>query len=411
MKLTYKYRIYPNKKQGEALLDIFELCNDLYNSALEERISFYNRYGKGVSYSDQTGELTLMKNDPNFNQEIREELLNIHSQVLQQVLKQVDTSYQNFFRRVKSGADKVGFPRFKSIDRFRSICFPQCNLISGGVKRLPNNKLVVKGIPGELKVVWHRSLPKEDYVKQIRIEKQSGKYYLCIHLDNVASQPLASTGKTLAIDLGLNTFIVADDGSSFHHPKPYKTSKDKLAHQSRKLEKKKRGSNNRKRLVKQIGRTYERITNIRTDFLHRVAKQLVVENDVIIIEKLNVKGMLEQEKPVYIEGQPFKILPKKSNIQDASWATFVALLTYKAERAGRKIIEVNPRGTSKTCSCCGNIKEDLTLKDRIYNCEICKISIDRDLNAAYNIRSRGLGISLAVPANAGASEAAAFMPQ
>ena len=376
MILSYKYRIYLNKEQRKVLEQNFRFCSFLYNCALEERNSYYKKYKKSISYASQTAQL------PEIKKSFKEQSQNIYSQSLQQVLKRLDASYKNFFRRVGQKASKAGFPRYKSADRYRSIVFPQSDLKKGGVKLLDNKKLNIFGIPGEVRVKWHR--PYQGRCKQITLLKQGEHFYIVLSCDGVPKALLPKTGKEIGIDLGLNSFIMADDGTKFHHPKPYKTAKEKLAWHNRRLAAKQRGSNNRKRAKRSLAKCYERVSNVRNDFLHKVAKQLVAENDRIIIEDLNVKSMLEAKG----------FVAKKSNIQDASWARFASLLAYKAERAGKLLIRVNPKNTSKKCFCCSNIKADLTLEDRTYNCEACGFAIDRDLNAALNIK--WLGTSLMI---------------
>ena len=374
MKLSYKYRLDLSAEQVEILQKNFNFCRFLYNSALQEKISFYKKFQKSVSYNSQSAFL------PEIKQNFSEQTDSIYSQSLQQVLKRLDGAYQNFFRRAKQG-ETPGFPRYKSVDRMRSICFPQSDLTGFGVKLLENKSLKIYGIPGEVKVIWHR--PFQGRCQQVTIVKQSGNYYIVLSCDDIPLETLPSTGKTIAIDMGIDSFVTLDDGTKFHHPRPYKTAKEKLAYLNRKLALKQRGSNNRQRVRESISRAYDRISNIREDFQHKLSKQIVTDNDVIIIEKLNIKGMLE--------AKGFEV--NKSNIQDASWGRFVNKLTYKAERAGRKIVEVNPRNTSKMCSGCGNIKRSLALADRIYKCETCSLMMDRDHNAAINIRR--LGTSLA----------------
>jgi putative transposase len=380
MKRTYKYMLRPNALQRETLQNIFWFCRFLYNCALEERVSSYKKYHKSPSYKNQSAEL------PQIKEMFAVETANIHSQSLQQVLKQVDVSYQNFFRRVKNKEGKVGFPRFKKENRFKSICFPQPDpfLKKNCIKLLPSGKLKISRIPGELKVVWHRELPKEARCKQVRIVKQADKYYICFSCEGVAEQPLPKTNKTMAFDLGITNFITADDGTRIHHPKPYKTAKEKLAFLNKRLAAKQQGSNNRKKALVALQRASEKVKRVREDFQHKVAKQLVTNNDVIILEDFNVKSMLEAEGSEV----------NKSNVSDAAWGSFAAKLLYKAESAGRVVILVNPRNTSKMCSACKNIKEDLKLHDRTYNCNACGVAIDRDLNAAYNIKR--LGTSLGV---------------
>lgn len=171
-----------------------------------------------------------------------------------------------------------------------------------------------------------------------------------------------------------------DDGTQFHHPKPYKTSKEKLASLQRKLALKQRGSKKRRQVKSQIAKQFARISNIRKDNHHKVAKQLVQNYDKIAIEDLDVKEMMESDT-----------LHHKESLSEVALGNFAQILSYKAARAGKQVVKVDPRNTSKTCSSCGNIKHDLTLKDREYCCSNCGLQIDRDLNAAYNIRARAFG--------------------
>jgi len=376
MMLSYKYRIYPNDIQRKALDSTFGFCRSLYNCALEERISYYKKYGKSLSYNSQSKELLEIK-------ECFSEAEAVYSQTLQQTLKQLDVAFVNFFRRVKNSKDKPGFPRFKNKDRFRSILFPQCNLISGGIKLLKNNKIKISKIPGEIKTIWHR--PFQGRCKQVRIVKSIDKYYIILTCEDVPKEHRTPTGKIIGIDLGIENFITMDDGIQFHHPKPYKTAKEKLTYLQRCRAAKQRGSNNDKKIKVQIAKQCEKIANIRKDYQHKITKQLIKEYDTIYIEKLNIKGMLETKG--------FEV--KNSNITDASWGNFVAILKYKAENANSLIVEVNPRNTSKTCSHCGKIKETLTLKDRIFKCEACGFEMDRDQNAAINIKRAGTALMMA----------------
>jgi putative transposase len=381
---TFKYRLYPSAKQRKALFATFKFCRLLYNSALQERISFYKTFGKSRKYTEQAAFLPEIKAD--FADELQTQksaltspINKIHSQVLQQVLKQLDVSYQNFFRRVKEGSEAPGFPRFKNRDRFRSICFPQVStdlLNMLGVK-LTDNKLKIFGIDGDIRIVFHR--PFEGIAKQCRIVKKNDNFYLCISCDNIAAKPLPRTNKTIGIDLGIVSFVTLDDGTKFHHPRPYQTAKEKLAYYQRKLALKQKGSLNRLKVKNSLSKVHEKISNIREDFQHKLANKIIAENDTIIIEKLNIKSMLE--------AKGFEV--NKSNIQEASWGKFVSKLIYKAESAGRSIREVNPMNTSKTCSHCGKINKELTLRDREFRCEACGFAMDRDRNAAINIRRLG----------------------
>jgi putative transposase len=375
MRLSFKYRIFLNKIQLEELNSIFKFCNFLYNSSLQEKISHYKKYKKGLSYFDQCKHL------PEIKVLFPEETKNIHSQSLQFILKTVDNSYKLFFRKFKNKSKEFGYPRYKPLNRFKSICFPQCNLITGGVK-LFNNKLIINGISGEIKVKFHR--PFKGRCKTVQIKKEGNNFYIILSCENVQKNILSKTNKTIALDLGIEAFITTDDGHKVYHPKPYKTAKDKLKLLNQKLALKQKDSINRRKAISALQKCYTKITNIRNDWQHKVANDLIKQNDIIIVEKLNIKVMLESKG--------FEV--KKSNITDASWGNFVSLLKYKAESAGREIIEVDPRNTSKICSCCGELNKDLNLSNRTYYCDSCKITIDRDQNAALNIRR--LGTSLAI---------------
>lgn len=373
MRRSFKYRIYLNKAQEEALNTAFYMCRTLYNSALEERISSYKKLNKFISYKQQSAYL------PEIKESFKEENKFVYAQSLQYTLKTLDNAYKGFFSRCKSGKTP-GFPRYKSYLKNQSICFPQCNMINGGVKLLQNQKLKIYGIPGEVKIILHR--PWKGDCKTVQIKKQGDEYYLILSCNNVEKNILEKTGKTVGIDLGITNFITTDDGTKFHHPKAWRTSKEKLAFKQRKLSCQKRGSKNRLKTIKSLRKTHNKIVNQRDDWQHKMANHLVRTYDNIVIEDLNVKGMLE--------AKGFDV--SKGNISDASFGNFVSKLTYKAESADKLLIKVNPRNTSKTCSCCGNVKKDLSILCREYLCDQCGISIDRDINAAKNILVLGTSL-------------------
>jgi putative transposase len=382
MKLAYKYRLYPTRIQREALDAVFSSCRFLYNNALEQRIAAYRTQKKSLSYNEQAGELKGIV-------DAFSEYENVYSQTRQQVLKTLDKAFKSFFRRIREKASKAGFPRFKNKFRFRSICFPQVSpdlSVAGGVKLLPNGKLKVFGIPNELKLVMHR--PFQGRAKQARIVREADRFFLVLSCDGVPKAPLPKTGKTAGADLGLQTFIVLSDGTKFHSPKPYKTSLEKLRFKQRKLAAKlvingDKRTNNVARLRKEIARTHAHVANVRKDFSHKVANELFQRYDTVCYENLNVKEMLEQERA---EGS---LAPLNRNIVDAGWGFFTDLLPYKAERADKVAVAVVAKGTSKTCSSCGNVKDTLSLAERTYHCEACGFAMDRDLNAAINIHERG----------------------
>jgi len=336
------------------------MCRNLYNSALQERRDFYKKYNKSRSYIDQAKFLCEIK-------EILPEYKNIHSQILQDILKRLDKSFQGFFRRLKSG-EKPGFPRFLSKDRYNSFCFPQSGF------KIVNNRLNLSKI-GSIKINLHRELIGKIKTCTI-IVNNLGEWSACFSTE-VEKQAMIKTNKSVGIDLGITNYLTKSDGETIA-PSKYI---DKYLNQLKLLSKrysKNKTSAKRKRLA----RLHKKIVNSRVDWQHKVANQLIKENDVIILEDLNVRNMVDKNKSNTM----------KRHIYDASWSRLTEYITYKAEYADKRVVLVNPMNTSKMCSCCKNIKTDLKLYDRIYHCESCKATLDRDYNASLNILNLGLEV-------------------
>ena len=373
MRLSLKYRIYLTRKQEDLFRSSLFFCNDLYNTALQERNSYYERYKnsdnvkKSLNYYDQAASLKEIESE-----------IKIYSQTKQDVLKRVENAYKGFFRRVKINPSKAGFPRFKNRNSYNSLTFPQVDpTLSKGCIRLSGNLVNIFGL-GEVKINLHR--PIIGRCKTVMIKKEANRYYLIVSCDDVPIEPLPKTGKTCGIDLGIKSFVCLDDGTEFHHPKPYKTSKEKLAFLQQKLALKQSGSKKRRQVKTQIAKLSSRIVNIRKDFQHKLSKSIVTDYDRIAIEDLNIKSMIES-----------KTLHHKESLAEASLGSFTQMILYKAERAGKEVVRVNPKNTSRTCSGCGNIKDQLDLKERIYRCSRCNLEIDRDQNAAKNIMFAAFG--------------------
>ena len=360
---TYKYRLYPTEAQTKCLEKTFGLCRFLYNSALEERIAYYKKYNKGISCFDQYNYLPEIKAlFPEYN--------NIHSQVLQSTLKRLDSSYQGFFRRVKRG-EKSGFPRFKNKDRFHSIFYPQSGF---GVKDTKSKwtHLNLSKI-GHIPMLKHRNM--EGNLKTCQIIKSStGKYYACLTCKDVPKEHLAKTGKEIGIDLGIKNLIAMSNGNQIDNPKHFKKIHIKLTVAQQRLAKKSFKDSKRKASKLAVARQYEKVINQRKDFYHKISKSLIKDFDIIHVEKLNIKEM-----------KSWRNLNRE--IQNAAWDQLVQMLFYKAESADKKVVQVDPKNTSKMCSSCGKLVEK-TLSERIHKCE-CGLEIDRDHNAAINIYNRG----------------------
>ena len=352
---TFKYRLYPTRKQIEFIDSQIELHRQLYNSALEHRIVCYKNFKHNVGYNEQATSLKSLR-------EIDERFTECNFSSLQQTLRRLDKAYKAFFSRIKKG-EKAGFPRFRGKDRFDTI---QYGSFGDGCS-IKNNKLRLQNI-GEVKVKWHR--PIEGKIKTIQITRKNGRYYACFFLD-IIPKTLPKTGKSVGIDVGIESFLVTSDELYIDSPKYFRKSEKKLKTSQQTLSRRVKGSTRRQKAKYIVAMTHQKIANQRLDFLHKIARMIVNENDIIVVEKLQIQNMIKNRH-------------LSKSIADAGWGMFLQILKYKAEEAGKRVIEVNPRGTSQECSVCGEIvKKNLSV--RIHSCPYCSTVLNRDHNAAINI--------------------------
>lgn len=344
---TYKYRLFPSRAQTTRMNGTLALLCELYNAGLQERRDAYRLERKSIRYIDQQNQLPAIK-------EARPELGEIHSQVLQDVLRRLDKAFQAFFRRVKERHGKAGFPRFRSCKRYDSFTYAQSGFA------LTDSKLRLSKI-GDVRIKLHR--PVEGKIKTLTIMRTAtGKWYACFSVE-VEGQPLLANDRAVGVDVGLSHFATLSTGEQIANPRFFRADEKALAKAQRK----------EKRKVAR--RIHERICNRRRNFAHQLSHALVSMFGLIVFEDLNIRGMVKNH-----------CLSK--SIQDAAWNQLVQCTTYKAASADRKCLQVDPRNTSKLCSACGRLVEkDLSM--RVHHCS-CGLSLDRDWNAALNILSRGL---------------------
>src|SRR5215471_6261954 len=345
---AFRYRIYPSHAQ-ESLLEMWlSLCCELYNAALEERRQAYKISRKSISYQDQQDQLPEIKQD-------RPELRRVHSQVLQDVLRRLDMAFQAFFRRVKQGNGKAGFPRFRARSRYDSFTFSQTGF------SLEGDKLKLSKI-GHVKINLHR--PIESKIKTLTITRTAtGKWYACFSVE-VESKPLPESDGAVGIDCGLAKFATLSTGEEISNPRFFREEEKSLARAQKRLSAAPKGSLERKKRRKVVARVHERIANKRKDFAHQQSRKLVNLFAIMVFENLNIRGMLKNH-----------CLAK--SIADAAWSQLIQCTTYKAEEAGRSVVQVNPRNTSQRCSGCGEIVEK-DLSQRIHECRGCGLVLDRD---------------------------------
>lgn len=356
---TYKYRMYPNKEQQQMLAKYFGSVRFVYNHFLAERKRQYEENGKSDNYYAQARTLTKLK-----KQEEYKWLKEINSQTLQFALRNLETSYTNFFR------GNAKFPRFKAKKSGGSFHIPQSCPIGNG-------KIYIPKFKDGIKIVEHRSF-KGGEVRNMTISvTPSGKYYVSI-LTKVSYEPLQKTKAKVGIDLGLKDLVITSDGKKYSSNKFIKHYSKELAKAQKHLSKKKKGSNRWDRQRIKVARIQEKIHNCRFDKLHKISTDLVRHYDVICCEDLNVKGMQRNHKLA-------------QSISDASWGEFLLMLTYKAVMNDKQVVKIGRYyPSSKTCHCRGWVKEDLQLKDREWTCPHCGNTLDRDVNAAMNILQEGL---------------------
>lgn len=368
-KRTLKFRIFPSKAQVRKLESALDICRELYNSALQERRDAWNLNRINISNQDQEKQLPEIK-------KIREDLNVVYSQVLQDVLKRVDRSFQNFFNRVKR-KEKAGFPRFQGKFRYNSFTFKQSGF------NLENGKLNLSKI-GKIKIKLHREIIGK--VKTLTISRDScGKWFACFSIET-KQENFAPTNNSVGIDCGIKTFAVLSDGVEIDNPRFFKRDENRIAIAQRRLSKQPKGTKERHKKRKIVAKIHARIRNRRSNFAHQISSFLVKNFDRIFFEDLNIKGMMKNH-----------CLAKA--IGDVAWSQTIQYTQYKAENADRTVRMVNPRNTSQICSRCGEtVKKDLSV--RMHHCLSCGLEICRDLNAAINIKRLGLeslGYALEAP--------------
>ena len=357
---TYKFRLYPTKAQTELLAKHFGCARFVYNYFLNQRQEQYRLTGKSDNYCAQAKVLTELK-----KQEETAWLKEVNSQTLQFSLKCLDVAYTNFFKK------RAKFPKFKSKHSKNSFTATQYSTIS-------DNKLFIRKFREGIKCRVHREVRGK--IGKVTITKTpSGKYFVSVHTEEEYVTPLEKTNKSVGLDLGLKDFLTTSEGERFNNNRYTKKYESRLATAQKHLSRKKKGSRGFERQRLKVARLHEKISNRRADYLHKTSITLVRRYDVICIEDLNIQGMVKNHR-----------LAK--SISDASWGSFVAMLTYKAEWNDKKVVKIDRFfPSSQTCSVCGNINgqtKDLSVRE--WECSVCHTRHNRDVNAAINILREGL---------------------
>jgi len=373
MILTYQFRLLPSKKQWRVLESLLESQRLLYNAALEERIGAY-RHGVALTYIDQCKGLTEWRQT---DADAASVAVNLH----RGTLKRLEEAYKGFFRRAKLRAGKAGFPRFRGKGRWNSFAFREFRGIS-----FDGGRLRFKGMPGAIKVHVHRKMPEHAPIRSCTLRRDSKGWKVGFCVDVSVGHPRKGE-RSVGVDLGISTFAALSDGGFIPSLRAARRAQRQLRVAQRALSRKSRRSKSRCKARTQIARCHAAVARARSNFLHQASARLVRDYDVIAIEALNVRGLARSALA--------------RDVHDASWAKFISFVTYKAAKAGARLIEVNPVNSSQMCSGCG-VMVHKDLRQRSHHCPHCGLSLDRDLNAARNILGRaGMGPCLPNVADCG----------
>jgi putative transposase len=364
LRQAFVYRLRPTRSQTLRLEQTLETCRRLYNASLAERKDAWEQAQRSVTFAQQCAALPAKKQTSDF-------LRLVHSQVLQDVLHRVDRSFQAFFRRCKTG-ETPGSPRFKGRGWYDSFTYPQWG---NGVK-LTGGRLFLSGI-GQLRLCKDRPLYGKP--KTCTLTRRADGWYVAIVCE-IEPCPFPETGQKIGVDLGLETFARLSNGEPIPNPRFYQRAQKRLRKAQRRLSRRTKGSHRRKKARVLLAKAHLKVKRARLDFCHKTALDLVTRFDVIHMEKLTIRGMVRNH-------------PLAKAISDAGWGLFLSVLRAKAASAGRVVVEVNPAGTSQTCSGCG-AHVPKTLKERWHTCPYCDLSLHRDHNAAIRVLQVGEDIAV-----------------
>lgn len=364
MDKSYRYRIYPNEKQKQLLKQTFGNCRFIYNYYLDKKSKLYKNEKKGMTFCQCSKDLTNLKKEL--------EWLQISDKfALQNTLRDLDNAFVAFFQK------RARYPKFKS----------KKNCKNSYRTSFTNNNIVV--------IDKHIKLPKLGYVKTTDklmpegrivsatiMQESSGKYYCTIYCTDVEIEHFPKTNKNIGIDLGIKDFAITSEGVKIPNPKYLSKSLEKLAKLQRELSRKTRGGSNWNKARIKVARMYEKITNQRKDFLQKLSTEIIKNYDVVCLEDLKISEMIKNKQ-------------LSREIGDVSWSEFIRMLTYKADWYGKGVIKIDQFfPSSQLCNCCGYQNKDVKdLSLRKWQCPVCHIEHDRDINAAINILNEGLKIA------------------
>src|SRR5512147_971438 len=399
---AYKFLMRPTVGQQGAVAEMLRDHCSLYNGALQERRDAYRHSSKTtVRYGEQSAQL---KDIRAFDPE-RQGRWSFSSQ--QATLRRLDKAFAAFFRRAEAG-QTPGYPRFKGVGHFDTVVFPKdgdgCRWDS--TPHDPQTRVRFQGV-GHVRVHQHR--PVKGRVKTISVKREGNRWYVVLACDNVPAEPLASTGASVGIDLGTTHFLTTSDGEHVANPRFLQAMAVELAEAQQHLATFPRRTRQRTKrhrtAARKVAKLYGKIRRQRLDFHHKTARALIADHDVIAHERLNTAGMTKSPAPKPDPDQPGGFLPNGAvakaglnrSILDAGWAQFLGILANKAESAGRLVVPVDARNTSRTCPECGYIAKENRVTQAEFECVRCGLAANADHVGAMNVLNRA-GLALCAAA-------------
>ncbi|MBO3681309.1 RNA-guided endonuclease TnpB family protein [Streptomyces sp. NEAU-YJ-81] len=394
---AYKFLLRPTARQTVALGEMLRDHCSLYNGALQERRDAYRHASRtSIKYGDQSAQLKEIRA---FDSE-RQGHWSFSSQ--QATLRRLDKAFQAFFRRVKAG-QKPGYPRFKGVGHFDTVTFPKdgdgCRWDS--TPHDPQTRVRLQGI-GHVRVHQHR--PVRGRVKTISVKREGNRWYVVLSCDDVPAEPLPAMGAVVGVDMGTTHFLTTSDGAHVAGPRFLDQAADELAEAQRHLatfpKRTRRRTKAHRAAARRVAKLYARIRRQRLDHAHKTALTLVRDHDVIAHEKLNTAGMTRAPKPKPDPDAPGTFLPNGAaakaglnrSILDAGWAQFLTILANKAESAGRLVVAVDARNTSRTCppslGGCGHVAKENRVTQAKFECTACGFTAHADHVGATNVLDR-----------------------
>ena len=396
---AYKFLIRPTVGQAQALGEMLRDHCSLYNGALQERRDAYRHVSKtSVKYAMQSARLKEIRAfDPE-----RQGRWSFSSQ--QATLRRLDKAFGAFFRRVKSG-EAPGYPRFRGVSWFDTVDFPTngdgCRWDS-----TPHDKVTrvrFQGV-GHVKVNQHRAVVGR--VKTVSVKREGRKWFVVLTAEQEQTEPLPATGSAIGIDMGIANFLADSGGEFVPGARHGRKAAAKLEAAQQALSRCKRHSHRRRKTVRRVADLHRKVRRQRLDHAHKAALTLVREHDFIAHEDLKIRNMVRTPAPKPDPDQPGRYLPNgasakaglNKSINDAGWGVFLTILHAKAESAGREVVAVDPRNTSRTCPACGHVAAGNRPTQEKFHCQSCGHKAHADTVGAINVLRAGLARRDANPA-------------